>query len=270
MARLMVRPAPGAALNARRGGGVQSKKQKKVLARAERGDYIDNVRYKRMLSMKGARRNRQEPQLRILNAAEAAFADLGYEGASLRDIVARAKVNLPTVYYYFRSKEGLLEAVFRRRFGPLRDEHYALLREKEARAAGRPLTVEEVLEAMLLPPLRMAAAGGHPPVVMRLIGRMVSEPSSRTQELLRQLHADLREEFLRRLVAACPHLCREELSWRIICFWGALGYLLGHPQRLAEETGGRFDLRQTADVLPRMVSFFAAALRSPAVPVKDS
>ncbi|WCJ59081.1 TetR/AcrR family transcriptional regulator [Fontisphaera persica] len=211
---------------------------------------------------------RRDPQNRILDAAEAAFAELGYEGASLRDIVARAKVNLPTVYYYFRSKEGLLEAVFRRRFGPLREEHYALLQEKEARAGDRPLAVEEVLEAMLLPPLRMAARGGQSPVVMRLIGRIVSDPSSRTQAMLRQLHHDVKEEFLRRLARACPHLSREELGWRVIGLWGALGYLLAHPQRVLEESGGQFDLRRTDQALPRLVAFFAAALQSP--PVRDT
>jgi AcrR family transcriptional regulator len=213
-------------------------------------------------------RHRQPAESRILDAAEAAFAEMGYEGASLRDIVARAKVNLPTVYYYFRSKEGLLEAVFRRRFGPLREEHYVLLREKEARAGGRALTVEEVLEAMLLPPLRMAARGGQSPVVMRLIGRIVSEPSSRIQAMLRQLHHDVKEEFLRRLALACPHLSREELGWRLIGLWGAVGYLLAHPQRVLEESGGQFDLRQTDAALARLVAFFAAALQSP--PVRDT
>ncbi|MCX8157088.1 MAG: TetR family transcriptional regulator [Verrucomicrobiae bacterium] len=211
-------------------------------------------------------RTGRPPQKRILDAAEAAFAELGYEGASLRDIVARARVNLPTVYYYFRSKEGLLEAVFRRRFGPLRDEHYALLQAKDRQAAGRPLTLEEVLEAMLLPPLRLAARTTHSSVTVRLIGRIVSEPSSRTQAMLRQLHQDLREEFLRRLALACPHLTREELSWRTICLWGALGYLLGHPQRLWEESAGQFDLRQTESVLPRLVAYFAAAMRAPLAP----
>lgn len=213
--------------------------------------------------MTARKRKTSDPQHRILDAAEAAFAERGYEGASLRDIVARARVNLPAVYYYFRSKEGLLEAVFRRRFGPLRDEHYALLQEKDAQAAGRALAVEEVLEAMLLPPLRLAARSGQSPVVMRLIGRIVSEPSSRTQAMLRQLHQDLREEFLRRLTLACPHVSREELSWRVICLWGALGYLLGHPQRVLEESGGRFDLRDTESALRRLVLYFAAAMRAP-------
>ena len=62
-----------------------------------------------------------------------------------------------------------MEAVLKRRFGPLREEHLALLRQFETAAKGRPLPVEKILEAMLLPPLRLAAKGpgqapgGHPP-----------------------------------------------------------------------------------------------------------
>ena len=77
--------------------------------------------------------------MRILDAAESAIAEFGFAGASLRHIAAAARVNLATVYYYFRSKRGLMEAVLTRRFAPLRQEHLGALREAEAAAKGRPL-----------------------------------------------------------------------------------------------------------------------------------
>jgi len=112
----------------------------------------------------------QDRQTRILDAAENAIAELGFAGASLRHIVREARVNLATVYYYFGSKRGLMEAVLKRRFGPLRQAHLALLRQFEQAAKGRPLPVEKILEAMLLPPLRLAAtapAKHLPPVGAR-------------------------------------------------------------------------------------------------------
>ena len=116
-------------------------------------------------------------QTRILDAAESAIAESGFAGASLRDIVQEARVNLATVYYYFGSKVGLMEAVLKRRFGPLRQEHLAMLGKFEAAARGRPLPVEQILEAMLLPPLRLAAkAPAKRQTVTRLIGRIVTEP----------------------------------------------------------------------------------------------
>src|ERR1017187_7937575 len=127
----------------------------------------------------------QDRQTRILDAAETAIAELGFAGASLRLIVLEAQVNLATVYYYFGSKRGLMEAVLKRRFGPLRQEHLALLGEFEAAAGGRPLPVGKILEAMLLPPLRLAAkAPAKRQAVTRLIGRIVTEPNPRIQHVL--------------------------------------------------------------------------------------
>ncbi len=130
-----------------------------------------------------ARHAKLDPQTRILDAAENAIAEFGFAGASLRHIVLEAGVNVATAYYYFRSKRGLMEAVLKRRFGPLREEHLALLRRFEAEAKGRPLPVEKILEAMLLPPLCLAAkAPAKQQAITRLIGRIVTEPNPQIQE----------------------------------------------------------------------------------------
>ena len=46
----------------------------------------------------------------VLAAAQAAFAETGYEGTGLRLIAARAGVNLALINRYFGSKEGLFAA----------------------------------------------------------------------------------------------------------------------------------------------------------------
>ena len=56
---------------------------------------------------------------RILGAAEVLFAQHGFDGASLRQLTAAAKVNLAAVNYHFGSKEKLVEEVFRRRLDAL-------------------------------------------------------------------------------------------------------------------------------------------------------
>ena len=48
---------------------------------------------------------------RVLDAARAHFARRGYNGASLREIAAEARVTKPSIYYHFQSKQGLYEAV---------------------------------------------------------------------------------------------------------------------------------------------------------------
>jgi AcrR family transcriptional regulator len=47
----------------------------------------------------------------ILNAAMELFAEKGFEGSSIRDLAARADVNLAMINYYFGSKEKLFEAM---------------------------------------------------------------------------------------------------------------------------------------------------------------
>lgn len=60
-----------------------------------------------------------QARLRLINAAVELFAEHGYDGASTRDIAARAKQNIAAIAYYFGDKEGLyaavLEEFFRRK-----------------------------------------------------------------------------------------------------------------------------------------------------------
>ena len=53
-----------------------------------------------------------EKQIQIMEAAEALFADKGFNGTSVRDIADKAGVNLAMISYYFGSKDKLLEAIF--------------------------------------------------------------------------------------------------------------------------------------------------------------
>jgi AcrR family transcriptional regulator len=226
------------------------------------------------------RSSKQDPRARILDAAENAIAEAGFAGASLRDIVAEARVNLATVYYYFGSKIGLMEAVLKRRFGPLREEHLALLHESEAKAKGRPLPVAKILEAMLLPPLRLAAkAPAKRQAVTRLIGRIVTEPNEQIQEVLRSQRAEVRTAFVKALRRSLPGAPLPSLLWRIEFVWGALAFALCNPRKLEIETHGTCDLARTDEVLAQMLDFFTPGFqvlaqggraRSAAVPSRSN
>src|ERR1700722_12315497 len=56
--------------------------------------------------------NDLEPRVRLLEAAGQIFAEKGFKGGTVREIIQRAGVNIAAVNYYFRDKEGLyVEAV---------------------------------------------------------------------------------------------------------------------------------------------------------------
>jgi AcrR family transcriptional regulator len=208
---------------------------------------------------------------RILDAAEHAFAQAGFAGASLREIVLQAGVNLATVYYYFESKEGLMAAVFTRRFEPLRQETLRLLQGFQQEAGDQPVAVEKILEAMLLPSLQLAArASAKSRAATRAIGRIVTEPHPRTQELLRRQFEDVRRAILEAFQRTLPHLPMLDLRWRIEFVWGALAFILCNPGKIEKSTGGLCNPADTVTVLRQMIRLYAAGFRAPAMPSSPS
>ena len=47
----------------------------------------------------------------ILNTAIFLFSQKGYEGVGVQEICERAGITKPTLYYFFKSKQGLLQAI---------------------------------------------------------------------------------------------------------------------------------------------------------------
>jgi AcrR family transcriptional regulator len=105
----------------------------------------------------------------ILDAAEALFAERGYDGVSLRDITGRAAVKLSLASYHFKTKDALFEAVVARRIEMLGGLRQAALRDVVAQ--GHP-SVEGVLHAFAGPFLVLMLEGG---VGWRQFGRLVAQ-----------------------------------------------------------------------------------------------
>jgi len=79
----------------------------------------------------------------IARVAAKLFAERGYDATSVREIVETAGVAKPTLYYYFRSKEGLAQALLTL---PL-SELVATLRQIVTTVADPVRGLEEVMEA---------------------------------------------------------------------------------------------------------------------------
>lgn len=57
----------------------------------------------------------------ILNAAETLFGEVGFDGATTREITRLSGVNKALMYYYFDSKNALLDSVLNRYFDKLNE-----------------------------------------------------------------------------------------------------------------------------------------------------
>jgi len=73
-----------------------------------------------------------DPKVRaaLLQAAEAKFAERGYAGTSVQDIVDATGFTKPVLYYHFESKAGIYKAVVDYAY----DECYRLMQEAATRS----------------------------------------------------------------------------------------------------------------------------------------
>lgn len=65
-------------------------------------------------------RDADRSQTAILNAARDEFAKLGFDGARMEGIASRAGVNKRLIYYYFRDKDHLFQAVLEQAYRHIR------------------------------------------------------------------------------------------------------------------------------------------------------
>jgi AcrR family transcriptional regulator len=119
------------------------------------------------------------PRERILDAASAVFAEVGFAGARVDEIARRADINKAMLYYHVGDKEALYTAVLLRNFERV---HGAL---DEAMAAGGTVgerlqtVIDSLVELLRRYPdhprivLREVASGGAnlpPEVLVRMLG----------------------------------------------------------------------------------------------------
>ena len=124
----------------------------------------------------------------ILDTAEKLFAINGLAATSLRAIIKEAGVNTAAIHYHFASKEGLVEAVLRRRAAPVNELRLKRLDALEARHTTGSLPLESVIEAFLAPAIqriKAATASGEP--TAQLFGRAVSEPDQKLRTIIHEI-----------------------------------------------------------------------------------
>ena len=213
--------------------------------------------------MPGPSPPRSDTRDALLDAAERLFAERGLRSASLRAITGEAGANLAAVNYHFGSKQGLVEAVFRRRLEPLNRERLDRLTACET-APGGP-AVECIVRAFVAPVLRMLGDrcdGGA--AFARLVARSFSEPSDETRRMLQTAFREVVDRFSGALGTALPHLPRETVFWRIHFMAGAMAHTAAFGRLALAMSNGLCDPEDSERMIDELAAFLAAGHAAPA------
>ena len=197
---------------------------------------------------------------RLLEAAGEEFADKGFEGATIRAIIVRAKANIAAVNYHFGDKERLyIQAVLEaHRCG---FEASSPDEDEELPAAERLRRhVHDFLEHIL-------AIGNAESWHHRLMLREITRPTSASEALVREVIRPKYERLVKILRRACPDADEKRLIALAFSVTGqCLHYKIARPiaeRLIGPEAFAALDL----DYLTNHITGFTLAALGLAPPV---
>jgi AcrR family transcriptional regulator len=194
----------------------------------------------------------------ILAMAEAAFAEHGYAGTSLKLIADKTAVTQALITYYFQSKEALFKEVFMRRGREIAEKRLAAL---EAVRRRKRFTLRDVVVAYLRPALEMRRTD-EGRAFIRLQARMHTEPPEFADQLRKEVYNDTVREYLPALRQAAPHLSARTLFWRMILTVGAYLYAHSDAHRLDSLSGGVANPDDAEEMLEQITDFVVGGFQA--------
>lgn len=198
---------------------------------------------------------------RILDVAEALFAMHGYDGVTLRQIAAGAKVDVALANYHFGKKLDLFSAVFERRASLLNSTRLQALQLAQEKAGKQGPTVEEIIEAFLRP-LEIAQETGDDgwKNYLALIAYVNNSPYW-GERMMSKLFDDLVNEFIAALRKALPKAREEDLYWCYHNLSGSLTLTLAQTGRIDKLSNGVCRSSDFQAAYDRLIPFAAAGFR---------
>lgn len=153
---------------------------------------------------------------RILKTAAEQYAEVGYEGMSLRSLTEAAGVNLAAVNYHFGSKKTLIVTLVRESITPMNDERMKRLDCITQRYGSTPPPIAEIVDSYLRPLFEMAGEEPEQQVrFLRMVGRVLTEPED-FWKLFEEgsSFCAVTTRFIEAIQRALPHLSHQQVEWR--------------------------------------------------------
>ncbi|MCC6000649.1 MAG: TetR family transcriptional regulator [Pararhodobacter sp.] len=174
-------------------------------------------------------RRAQETRRAIFAAAEALFAERGFDGTSTRDIAAKAAVTPALVSFHGGTKQALFEAVVQARASELSAAREAALAELMAAQPRPPL---RAILAAFIRPLMARATGPDPGwrAYARLIAMISADPQWRA--LTARCFDPTVARFSQVIAASCPRAAPEHLAAGLVFSVAAMLALITSTWRI--------------------------------------
>jgi len=122
-----------------------------------------------------------ETEEKIITSAEKLFYQKGKAGTSMQDIADDAGINRTLLNYYFRSKDQLFEAVFRKALSGFVPELAALMNTDLSFESYVPAMVEKIIDTMLenphIPIFILQELSSNPKRMPQIIKEMGIDPA---------------------------------------------------------------------------------------------
>lgn len=202
---------------------------------------------------------RNSTKEKILDVAEALFAEHGFKDTSLRTITSKAGVNLASVNYHFGDKKTLVRAVLNRyleAFMPAVQDALINLNLNDS------YEMSEVFES-LRSPLRNLndVRPNGTSRFMLLIGRGYTDVQGHLRWFITTRYQDTLSLFTESVMKANPKLTQEELFWRLHFTLGTCVFTMASSQALLEiaenDYGKAMDAKSVVD---QLIPFLAAGV----------
>jgi AcrR family transcriptional regulator len=195
----------------------------------------------------------------IITVAERLFAERGFAGTTLRNVVSQAGVNLAAVHYHFGSKEALFRAVVQRFAHPVIEQELHLL--AKLKAGSELPSVEAILTVVLKPSLEILTQDQDVHLMQaQFMGRCRTEPKP-IQRIATEEFAVVTEACLDLLQRVLPEQSRSQLYWKLDLVIASLIRVLteaGQPYALLKSNSPE-DIQATTQ---QLVQFLSPGMRS--------
>jgi AcrR family transcriptional regulator len=209
------------------------------------------------LSRRFMPRDPQPTKNRILSAAEHLFAANGFDGTSMRDIAARAEVQLALLHYHFGGKLDVYKAIWTARYtaevATRRDAGFAAIDHSQS----KPKTIRALVELYLLPIMGLVADPSLKDFVM-IGAREWTNPKEQERGIIAEFLDPTARRFLKEFGRAMPELSQADVAWGYQFMMGTTVLHIVDRDRITRLSNGAAKAHDVATARGPLVEFCVA------------